>query len=93
MQLMPSTARDLSVKDPFDAQQNIEAGAAYLRQLLDQHGDSYVNALAAYNAGMGRVARYKGIPPYHETIRYIERVLRSYAAGSSSGAATPGSGK
>lgn len=93
MQLMPATARDLAVKDPFDAEQNIEAGARYLKQLLDQHGDSFVDALAAYNAGMGRVARYKGIPPYHETVRYIERVLKTYASGSRPGPSTADPGK
>lgn len=82
MQLMPATARELRVKNPFDAAQNIEAGASYLRQLLDQHGDSFVSALAAYNAGMGRVARYKGVPPYRETIRYINRVLKNYASAT-----------
>jgi len=83
MQLMPATAKDLAVTDPFDAAQNIDAGARYLRQLLDQHGDSYVKTLAAYNAGMGRVAKYKGVPPYRETIKYIERVLARYAARTS----------
>jgi len=90
MQLMPATARELEVTDPFDPAQNIDAGAKYLRQLLDQHGDSYVNALAAYNAGMGRVARYKGMPPYRETATYIRRVLnrmqeRTRASKDSSG--------
>jgi soluble lytic murein transglycosylase-like protein len=78
MQLMPGTARELAVTDPFDAKQNIDAGAKYLRQLLDRHGDSYVDALAAYNAGTGRVARYKGLPPYRETVTYIGRVLARY---------------
>ncbi len=78
MQLMPATARELSVENPFDPEQNIDGGARYLKQLLDQHGDSFVEALAAYNAGAGRVARYKGIPPYRETIDYIRRVLDQY---------------
>ncbi len=80
MQLMPATARELNVTDPFDPRQNIDAGARYLRQLLDQHDGSFVRSLAAYNAGMGRVARYNGIPPYRETIRYIRRVLDEYEA-------------
>lgn len=80
MQLMPATAKELAVSDPFDPAQNIDAGARYLRQLLDQHGDSYVRALAAYNAGPGRVERYRGIPPYRETIQYIRSVLKKYAA-------------
>jgi hypothetical protein len=79
MQLMPATAMDLAVSDPFDPAQNLDAGARYLRQLLDLHGDSYTNALAAYNAGTGRVARWKGVPPYKETQNYVHRVLQHYA--------------
>jgi len=78
MQLMPGTAKDLLVTNPFDPRQNIEAGATYLRQLLDQHNGSFVDALAAYNAGSGRVARYNGVPPYRETIAYINKVLKRY---------------
>ena len=82
MQLMPATARELDVTDPFDPRQNIDAGARYLRQLLDQHDGSFVKSLAAYNAGMGRVARYNGVPPYQETIKYIRRVLDKYEAAA-----------
>jgi len=78
MQLMPATARDLAVTDPLDARQNIEGGARYLRQLLDTHDGAYWKALAAYNAGGGRVKRYKGLPPYRETIQYVKRVLHRY---------------
>jgi len=78
MQLMPGTAKDLLVTNPFDPRQNIEAGAKYLRQLLDLHNGSFVDALAAYNAGRGRVARYNGVPPYRETIAYISKVLKRY---------------
>ncbi len=85
MQLMPATARELDVSDPFDPRQNVEAGARYLRQLLDRHRgpdgeESFVRALAAYNAGGGRVARYNGLPPYRETIEYVRRVLRYYVS-------------
>ncbi len=80
MQLMPATAKDLAVSDPFDPAQNIDAGARYLRQLLDLHLDSYTNALAAYNAGTGRVSRWKGVPPYKETQKYVHRVLQHYAS-------------
>jgi soluble lytic murein transglycosylase-like protein len=80
MQLMPGTARELAVTDPFDPRQNIDAGARYLRRLLDANENQYWKALAAYNAGSGRVARYNGIPPYRETIRYIRRVLDLYAS-------------
>ena len=67
MQLMPQTARDLNVSDVFDPQQNVEGGVRYLRQLLEQHGNDLALALAAYNAGPGKVAAYRGIPPYRET--------------------------
>lgn len=78
MQLMPATARELAVEDPFDPRQNIDAGARYLRQLLDEHDGAFWKALAAYNAGQGRVARYNGLPPYQETIQYVKRVLDRY---------------
>jgi len=80
MQLMPSTAAALNA-DPHDPAQNVEAGARYLRDLLlkyenDPHQVS--KALAAYNAGPGAVDKYKGIPPYRETIQYVNRVLKDY---------------
>jgi len=77
MQLMPSTARTLGV-DANKASENADGGAKYLRQLLLQyHGDSAL-ALAAYNAGPGAVAKFKGVPPYSETRAYVLRVLREY---------------
>ncbi|MCS6953783.1 MAG: lytic transglycosylase domain-containing protein [Bryobacterales bacterium] len=81
MQLMPATARRLGA-DPDDPKQNVEAGVRYLRELLLQYRDDpwqVRKALAAYNAGPGAVQRYRGVPPYQETLRYIERVLRLYA--------------
>ena len=88
MQLMPATAAALNA-DPHDPQQNIEAGARYLRDLLVRYDGDSVKALAAYNAGPAAVDRYQGVPPYRETVTYVDRVLRNYqrltaAAGSPS---------
>jgi hypothetical protein len=76
MQLMPATARELGVKNPFDIGQNIDGGAKYLRKMLDRFGGSLRKALAAYNAGPGTVMKYDGRVPYPETRQYVRRVLR-----------------
>jgi len=76
MQLMPATARELGVKNPFDIEQNIDGGARYLRKMLDRFGGSLRKALAAYNAGPGTVSKYGGRVPYPETRQYVQRVLR-----------------
>jgi soluble lytic murein transglycosylase-like protein len=77
MQLMPATARDLGVTDPFHAVQNVSGGSRYLREMLDRYGDLQ-RALAAYNAGPEAVDRYHGVPPYPETQAYVKRVLNYY---------------
>lgn len=75
MQLLPDTARAYGVDDLFDPASNLEAGVRHLRRLLDRYDDPHL-ALAAYNAGEGRVARFRGVPPFEETREYVRRVAR-----------------
>lgn len=80
MQLMPATAQQLNA-DARDPRQNVEAGTAYLRSLLEKYqdrDDQVARAIAAYNAGPGAVDRYNGVPPYRETRLYVVRVLTEY---------------
>ena len=80
MQLMPATALTLGV-DPNDPAQNVDAGARYLRDLLVRY-DGYIwHALAAYNAGPGAVEKYKGVPPYSETIHYVSKIDKALKKG------------
>jgi soluble lytic murein transglycosylase-like protein len=80
MQLMPSTAAQLGVADPFDPRANVEAGTAHLSALLDLYNNDPIKALAAYNAGAHRVKQYNGVPPYHETRAYISKIVRDFNA-------------
>ena len=75
MQLMPETARSLKVSNSFDPKDNVEGGVRYLRFLLDTFRGDVSLAVAAYNAGLSKVAKYGGIPPYNETRSYVNRVL------------------
>jgi soluble lytic murein transglycosylase-like protein len=77
MQLMPATAKDLGVTNPFDIRQNIDGGARYLRQMFDLFDGDTRLALSAYNAGPGNVHKYGGDVPFPETRRYVARVLAS----------------
>lgn len=74
MQLMPATAREYKVRNPFDPKSNIEAGIKHLKSLIERF-DGVEMALAAYNAGEGAVRKFKGIPPYRETRNYVSRIL------------------
>ena len=78
MQLMPGTAADMGVDDPFDPEQNIEGGVKYLSLLTDKYGEDKEKILAAYNAGPARVDAAGGIPSIPETQRYVENVMARY---------------
>ena len=89
MQLMPSTARSLNLKNPFDAEQNVDAGVRHLKQLLESYGGDVKLTLAAYNAGSGAVRRSAGVPHFAETQNYVRRITSLYYGGldiSTSGA-------
>ncbi|HEY3973583.1 MAG TPA: lytic transglycosylase domain-containing protein [Candidatus Sulfotelmatobacter sp.] len=81
MQLMPSTARELKVKNPFDPDQNVDAGVRHLKQLLENYGGDVNLTLAAYNAGSGAVARNNGVPHFAETQNYVRRITNLYYGG------------
>jgi len=85
MQLMPATARSLNVSNPFDPQQNVDAGVRHLKQLLENYRGNVRLSLAAYNAGAGAVARSSGIPRFGETRNYVRRITELYAGAGKGG--------
>jgi soluble lytic murein transglycosylase-like protein len=85
MQLMPQTARQLNVANPFDPQQNVDAGVRHLKHLMENYGGDVKLTLAAYNAGQGAVARSAGVPHFAETRNYVKRITQLYYGGSDPG--------
>ena len=84
MQLMPQTARQLNVSNPFDPEQNVDAGVRHLKKLMESYGGDLKLSLAAYNAGAGAVARSAGIPRIAETRNYVRRITQLYLGESDS---------
>jgi Transglycosylase SLT domain len=82
MQLMPSTARELNVSNPFDPLQNVDAGVRHLKHLLNNYGGDIRLTLAAYNAGQGAVERHGGVPRFRETQDYVKRITNLYWHGA-----------
>lgn len=82
MQLMPQTARQLHVNNPFDPEQNVEAGVKHLKKLMESYGGNIRLSLAAYNAGATAVARSAGIPHFTETRNYVRRITQIYYGGA-----------
>ena len=74
MQLMPDVQREYGVADPFASRQSIDGGAKFVRMLLRRYKGDFTLAAAAYNAGVGAVAKFRGVPPYAETLAYVEKV-------------------
>jgi soluble lytic murein transglycosylase-like protein len=98
MQLMPGTASQLGVSDPYDPSANVNAGTLYLSHLLTQYNGDAVKALAAYNAGPARVNQYRGVPPFRETRSYVARIVKEFnqkklAAKKAESKTTPGKPK
>jgi Transglycosylase SLT domain len=78
MQLMPATATSLGVSNAFDPSANVEGATRYLRELLVKYNFDLIKALAAYNAGSGRVEQYHGVPPFNETQAYVAKIVREF---------------
>lgn len=76
MQLMPKTAEEMRVKDPFNPKENIEGGVRYLKYLLNRFKDDLTLSIAAYHAGAGAVTKYNGVPPFDSTQKYVKAVLK-----------------
>ncbi len=82
MQLMPSVIKDLGVQNPFDPNENIDAGVSLLKDLLREYNGDYSKALAAYNAGRRAVNEKGGMPDFPETREYVKKVIDSYLKNS-----------
>jgi soluble lytic murein transglycosylase-like protein len=80
-QIMPETGKGLGVSDAFDPRQNVAGTASYLAQLLRRFKGDAKLAVAAYNAGPGAVEKYRGVPPFAETVKYVEGVMGLYGSG------------
>ena len=79
MQIMPMTALDLGLQNPFDPKENLDAGIRHLKKLMTKYESNLDLALAAYNAGEMAVSKYKGVPPYPETLDYIQKIKKYYS--------------
>ncbi len=79
MQIMPGNLNEFGISDPFDPRDNIMGGTKYLKQLMKKYNSDLSLSIAAYNAGPGAVDKYKDIPPYPETEKHVEKVLRFYS--------------